>query len=86
MEANNQYSIDAKKKREVAQKVNEEGSRKISVKDVIMEQARKHKLQKSNSNFFMESLRINVENINRINQLKNQSHTQKHSKWMGMSR
>lgn len=87
MEANNQYSIDAKKEGVVAQKANEESSRKkISAKDSIMEQVRKHKSQKSNSNSFMESLRINVENANQANQLQSQPHTQKHSRGMGMSR
>jgi len=88
METNNQYSIDAKKKREESQKANEKSSRKMSAKDVIMEQARKHKAQKSNSNSFMESLRVNVENTNRTNQLQsqNQSNSRKRSNSMGMSR
>ena len=86
MEINNQYSIDAKEKREKFQKANEESSRKMSAKDVIMEQARKHRAQKSNS--FMESLRFNVENTNRTNQLQsqNQSNSRKRSNSMGMSR
>jgi len=84
--ANNQYSIDSKKKREEDKKANEESSTKMSAKDVIMEQARKYKSQRSNSNSFMESLRVNVENTNRTNQLQNQSHTQKRSRGMGISR
>lgn len=88
MEINNQYSIDAKEKREKFQKANEKSSRKMSAKDVIMEQARKHRAQKSNSNSFMESLRFNVENTNRTNQLQsqNQSNSRKRSNSMGMSR
>ena len=61
---------------------------KMSAKDAIMQQAQKHKSQKSNSNSFMESLRFNVENTNRTNLLQSQNRgkTQRRSNGMGQSR
>lgn len=88
IKANDQYSLEARKKRENDQKASEESSRKMSAKDAIMQQAKQYKSQKSNSNSFMDSLRVNVENTNRTNllQSQNQANTLKRSKGMGMSR
>lgn len=86
-EINNQYSMDAKKKRENAQTTSEQNSQNMSAKDAMMQQARKHQSSKTRSNSFMDSLKVNVENTNRTNllQSQNQDKTHKKSKGMGMS-
>ncbi len=86
-EVNNQYSMDAKNKRENAQRTNKESSKELSAKETFMQQAKKSQFKQTKSKSFLNSLKVNTENINRTNllQSQNQSNARKRSKGMGMS-